>query len=145
MLDLPNRWMAIGRVGVVILLGPLLLFSMVMAFIAGDVGAYFGIGLGFILLLLLSTTRSVVWSVRLGDQLVVRRTFHSSSYQLSEINSVSEKDHHTQFTLVMPVRRYKCIEFSMKSGTRILVLSPGAEKLRQLRERLATHQIPTYW
>jgi len=77
--------------------------------------------------------------------MVVRRTFHSSSYQLSEIDSVSEKDLHTQFTLVMPVRRYRCIEFSMKSGTRILVLSPGAEKLRLLGELLATQHIPTYW
>ena len=129
----------------VLLLTPFLLFAMAVASAAGTAGIVFGVFLGAILLLMVWTTHSVLWSVRLGDQLLVRRTFHSQPYELTDIRTVTLNEIHSQLTLFMGVKSYRVLHFSMKDGTRWTVLRPDDAKMGQLKELLAKHQVDANW
>jgi hypothetical protein len=142
-LRLSNYNMAGARLGVVVLMTPLVGLGIAFALLAIKEPVAYGVAafLFLILIALWATVINLTWTIRLGERsVVVRRTFRLERRPLSDISRVRVRHIKSQFTRRAPWR-YGLLVFEMSGGRPAQVLKPAGQTEEDLCLFLENHGI----
>lgn len=139
-----NYFMAAGRIGIAVILVPLLWGLAVLLYLDNPGNIVFSILLGLLGVPLIWYAVTVPTSLRIGDQLVVNYPLTRLALNRTEIQKVEFTTLGTKFTLrhliahrYLPAKRVPVAVITTSNGRRITVLAQLGD-VERIRQRLAS-------
>jgi len=141
---LSNFNVAAARLGVVVLMTPVVGFGIACAVLAARGPLAYGIA-GFLVLMLIALWATVInltWAIRLDETgVVIHRMFRRQRRPLSDLTKVRVQSIKSQFTRRTPLR-YTMLIFDVKGLPSALILKPDSQRESDLLTFLHDHGIP---
>jgi hypothetical protein len=141
---LSNYNMAAARLGVVVLMTPLVGFGIACALLAARGPLAYGLA-GFLVLILIALWATVInltWMIQLDETgIVIQRMFRRQRRPLSDLTQVRVQSIKSQFTRRMPLR-HTVLAFDVERLPPALILKPDSRGEHDLLSFLHDHGVP---